>query len=72
MTTTDVAVRAVTSDVGVAVVTLKMGEFTTPDGEVRAETQDKLSLIFVKREGEWQITYGHNTGLIRMRSRSTR
>jgi uncharacterized protein (TIGR02246 family) len=45
MTITDVAIRAATSDVAIAVVTLKMGEFTTPDGELRAGTLDKLSLI---------------------------
>jgi uncharacterized protein (TIGR02246 family) len=61
MTITNVAIRAVTSDVAVAVVTLKMGEFITPEGELKAETQDKLSLIFVKCEGGWRITHGHNT-----------
>jgi uncharacterized protein (TIGR02246 family) len=61
MTITDVAIRAATSDVAVAVVTLKMGDFTTPDGELRAETQDKLSLILVKCEDGWRITHGHNT-----------
>jgi uncharacterized protein (TIGR02246 family) len=33
MTITDIAIRAATSDVAVVVVTLKMGEFTTPEGE---------------------------------------
>ena len=61
MTITDVAIRAAISDVAVAVVTLKMGEFTTPEGELRAETQDKLSLILVKCEDGWRITHGHNT-----------
>jgi uncharacterized protein (TIGR02246 family) len=61
MTITDIAIRAATSDVAVAVVTLKMGEFTTPEGELKAETQDKLSLIFVKCEEGWRITHGHNT-----------
>ena len=48
MTITDVAIRAVTSNVAVAVVTLKTGDFTTPDRELRAQSQDKLSLILVK------------------------
>ena len=61
MTITDVAIRAATSDVAVAVVTLEMGEFTTPEGELKVETQDKLSLILVKRDGGWKITHGHNT-----------
>jgi hypothetical protein len=50
MTITDVAIKAATSDVAVAVVMLKMADFIEPDGELRAETQDKLSLILVKCE----------------------
>jgi uncharacterized protein (TIGR02246 family) len=61
MTITDVAIRAATSDVAVAVVTLKMGDFTTPDGQLRAETRDKLSLVLVKCEDGWRITHVHNT-----------
>jgi len=40
---------------------LKMGELTTPEGELRPAAEDRLSLIFVKREGGWKITHGHNT-----------
>jgi len=62
MTITDVAITVITSDAAVAVVTLKMGEFTTPDGERKmAAAQDRLSLILAKREGGWKITHGHNT-----------
>jgi hypothetical protein len=43
-TPTDVGIRAATSDVAVAVVTLKAGDFT----------QDRLSLILVKCEGGWR------------------
>jgi hypothetical protein len=61
MTITDVATRGLASDVAVAVVTLDMGEFTTPEGELKAGTQDKLSLILVKRADGWRIGV---TGLI--------
>lgn len=50
-----------TSDVAVAVVTLESGRLYHPDGELRTGTQDRLSLILVKREGGWRITHGHNT-----------
>ena len=61
MTITDVATRGLASDVAVAVVTLDMGEISTPEGELKAGTQDKLSLILVKRADGWRITHGHNT-----------
>lgn len=61
MTPTDVEMRSVTSDVAVAVVTLKAGDFTAPGGEVKIGTQDRLSIVLVKREGQWNIAHGHNT-----------
>src|SRR2546429_275985 len=51
MTPTEVGIRGAASDVAVAVVTLKAGDFTTPDGELRKGTQDRLSLVLVKRAG---------------------
>ena len=39
MTPTDVGMRSVTSEVAVAVVTLKAGDFTSPDGEVKSGTK---------------------------------
>ncbi|HEY0790264.1 MAG TPA: SgcJ/EcaC family oxidoreductase [Chthoniobacterales bacterium] len=61
MTPAATEIRAVTSDVAVAVVTVKAGDFTTPEGERKTGTQDRLSLILVKREGGWRLTHGHNT-----------
>jgi hypothetical protein len=61
MTITDVAIRAATSDVTATVVTLKMGAFTTPERELRAESLDNLSLTPLKCEAGWRITNGHNT-----------
>jgi uncharacterized protein (TIGR02246 family) len=61
MTPTGVGIRVVTSEVAIAVVTLKAGEFTAPDGKQMAGTQDRLSVILVKGEGGWRITHGHNT-----------
>jgi uncharacterized protein (TIGR02246 family) len=62
MTPTDVGIRAATSDVAVAVVALKAGDFT----------QDRLSLILVKCEGGWRSRMVTIRWLIRMRSRSIR
>jgi uncharacterized protein (TIGR02246 family) len=57
----DVGIRMVTSDVAITVITLKAGDFTTPQGERKVGTQDKLSLALVKCEDGWKITHGHNT-----------
>jgi uncharacterized protein (TIGR02246 family) len=61
MNPTDVGIRVATSDVAVAVIALKAGDFTTPQGERKVGTQDKLSLVLVKGEDGWRITHGHNT-----------
>ena len=61
LTITNSAIRAITPDVAVAVVTLKVGPFTPPDGKPRFGTEDRESFILVKRGGAWRITHGHNT-----------
>jgi uncharacterized protein (TIGR02246 family) len=61
ITVTDVAIRAIASDIAVAVVALRASEFTTPDGKLRPATQDRLSVILANREGEWRIVHGQNT-----------
>jgi uncharacterized protein (TIGR02246 family) len=58
---TDVDLRPITQDAVVAVVTIKVGDFTPPDGQPRIGTQDRLSLIIAKRSGGWRIVHGHNT-----------
>jgi uncharacterized protein (TIGR02246 family) len=58
---TDIGIRAITPDVTAAVIGLRAGEYTTPDGKQRSATLDRLSLILVNHDGEWKITHGHNT-----------
>ena len=53
-------IRAIAPDVAVAVVLLKVGPFTPPDGVRRPASRARLSLILAKREGRWRIQ-GHNT-----------
>jgi uncharacterized protein (TIGR02246 family) len=57
----DVEVRAIAPGVATAVVLLKVGAFTPPDGVQRLESEDRLSLVLTKRDGRWRITHGHNT-----------
>jgi uncharacterized protein (TIGR02246 family) len=57
----DVAIRAIAPGVAVAVVLLKVGPFTPPDGVPRPESEDRLSFVLTKREGRWRIAHGHNT-----------
>jgi uncharacterized protein (TIGR02246 family) len=58
---TDIDLRPIAPDAVVAVVTIKVGDFTPPDGRPRIGTQDRLSLVIAKRSGGWRIVHGHNT-----------
>jgi uncharacterized protein (TIGR02246 family) len=58
---TDIDLRPIAPDAVVAVITIKVGEFTPPDGRPRIGTQDRLSLVIAKRSGGWRIVHGHNT-----------
>ena len=58
---TDISIGAITPDVAAAVIALKAGAYTTPDGKQQNATLDRLSLILVNRNGEWKIAHGHNT-----------
>jgi uncharacterized protein (TIGR02246 family) len=55
------SVRALAPDVLVAVCTVTMGDFTTPDGRVMKDSRDRLSLVLVRRAAGWRIGHGHNT-----------
>jgi uncharacterized protein (TIGR02246 family) len=57
----NVEVRVIAPGVAAAIVLLKVGPFTPPDGVRRPASDDRLSLILVKRDGRWRITHGHNT-----------
>ena len=56
-----VEIRAIAPEVATALVLLKVGAFTPPDGVRRPESEDRLSLVLTKRDGRWRITHGHNT-----------
>jgi uncharacterized protein (TIGR02246 family) len=57
----DVGIRLIAQEVAAAIVLLKVGPFTPPDGRQRPESKDRLSLILGKRDGKWRIVHGHNT-----------
>lgn len=57
----NIEIRTIAPDVAVAVVLLKVGPFTPPDGVRRPESEDRLSLVLTKRDGRWRIAHGHNT-----------
>jgi uncharacterized protein (TIGR02246 family) len=54
-------VRAVAPGVAAAVVLLKVGPFTPPDGIPRSSAENLLSLVLTKHRGQWRIAHGHNT-----------
>jgi uncharacterized protein (TIGR02246 family) len=58
---TDARITEIAPGVAAAVVLLKVGPFTPPDGITRPESQDRLSLILAKRSERWLIAHGHNT-----------
>jgi uncharacterized protein (TIGR02246 family) len=57
----DVEIRPIAADVAVAVVLLKVGPFTPPDGVHRPKSENRLSLMLNRRDGRWLIVHGHNT-----------
>jgi uncharacterized protein (TIGR02246 family) len=61
MHTEETAVRALAPDVVAVVLTVAMGDFTTPGGHEMRGTRDRLSLVLVRRGGRWLIGHGHNT-----------
>lgn len=54
-------VRMISNDVAIATMTVRMGDYATPDGQRMSGVVDRLTLVTVKREGEWWISSGHNT-----------
>lgn len=55
-----IALRPLSADVVIAVVTYTQDGFTTPSGQVMPKTQTKLSYVFVKTASEWKIAHGQN------------
>ncbi len=56
-----VDVREVAPGVAVAVATMRMGAFTTPDGHPVPAADNRLTLVLAHREGQWLIVSGQNT-----------
>lgn len=59
-------VRAITPDVAVVNLTCHVGAFYPPDGvnrgtNKRGENDDQLTLVMVKKQGQWLLTAGQNT-----------
>ena len=54
-------VRMISNDVAIATMTVRMGDYATPDGQRMSGVVDRLTLVTVKWEGEWWISSGHNT-----------
>jgi uncharacterized protein (TIGR02246 family) len=55
-----VETRSVAPGVAVAVATETFDSFTTPDGQVRPKSRDRLSYVLVKGPEGWRIAHGHN------------
>ena len=58
-----VSVRKITTDVAVAICTMSVDAFTTPSGQVRPKSQDRLSVVLRKAGKRWLICHAHNTVL---------
>ncbi len=58
---TKIEIRAIAPDVAVAVVTEDFDASLLPDGSTRPVSQDRFTLVLVKRGGNWKIAHGHNT-----------
>ena len=57
----DMQVRLVAPDAAVAVVRWRKGATPMPDGSVRPEGRDVMSMFFAKRDGRWLVLSAHNT-----------
>jgi uncharacterized protein (TIGR02246 family) len=63
MEQSDPEVRMISNNVAIATLTVKMGDYVTPDGQRMTGAVDRLTLVTVKGDGEWRISSGHNTAI---------
>ena len=55
-------IKGITPEVALAILTIQMGEFTTPEGRVEKDMRDRMSYVLLKQpDGHWLIRMGHNT-----------
>ncbi len=57
----DATITEIAPGVATAILLLKVGPFTPPDGVARPASENRLSLVLAMRSGRWLITQGHNT-----------
>jgi uncharacterized protein (TIGR02246 family) len=55
-----IALRPLSADFVIAVVTYTMDSSTTPSGQVVPKHQNKMSYVFAKTGGDWKIAHGQN------------
>jgi uncharacterized protein (TIGR02246 family) len=65
-----VSLRSITSDVVIATIIQAADGFTTPDGRVEPPGRAMLTEVFVRRDGKWLLTEGHNTTIVEAAQRS--
>ena len=58
---TDTAIRTVAPGVMVAIATVEVGSFPTPDGRTMPASGNRMTFVLAQRQGQWKIVNGHNT-----------
>lgn len=59
----DMEVRLVAAEAAVAVVRWRKGATPMPDGSLRPEGRDMMSMFFAKRDGRWLVVSAQNTSI---------
>jgi hypothetical protein len=65
-----IGLRAVAPGVVVATTVAWADGFTTPAGHVEPPSRNVLTQVFVRRDGRWLVTDGHNTTVVEEAQRS--
>ncbi|MGI4756353.1 MAG: SgcJ/EcaC family oxidoreductase [Janthinobacterium lividum] len=65
-----VSLRSITPDVVIATIIQTADGFTTPDGHTEPAGRAALTEVYVRREGKWLLTEGHNTTIVEAAQRS--
>jgi uncharacterized protein (TIGR02246 family) len=60
MKTNNVEIRFLGNGIAIAVVTTTNDKFTTPDGSMVPERQNRLTYVLHKEAETWKIAHGHN------------
>ena len=65
-----VELRGITPDVVLATIVQAADGFTTPTGHTEPAGRAVLTEVFIRHEGRWLLTEGHNTTLVEEAQRS--